>query len=303
MQRLNTYSSYIKNKYGERVQKISIDAGFTCPNRDGSKGVGGCSFCNNKSFSPGERVLDIEEQIEKGIHFYQNRYSKLKKFIIYFQSYTNTYSDLETLKSIYHKALNLPGVVGISIGTRPDCLDEEKFNYFEELAKSIEVTLEIGVESSHDQTLLAINRGHDFKSFLNCIELGKNRGILLATHLILGLPSENRKMMIESIKRISNLPLDFVKFHQLHIVKQTKLGHQYKIAPFKLINKEEYFNLLAEGITYLNPNIKIQRLFGDAPKELMISVPWSGNNSIWTQEFNYYLEAHNLWQGKNFIPS
>lgn len=300
MQRLNTYSNYIKQKYGERVQKISVDAGFTCPNRDGSKGIGGCTFCNNKSFSPGDRNFDLEKQFAKGVVHYQRRFPKLNKFIIYFQSYTNTYSDLNSLKSIYEKAIQFPGVVGISIGTRPDCLDKEKFEYFEELAKNIEVTLEIGVETCNDQTLIEINRGHDFQCFVDCIELGKNRGIKLATHLILGLPNESNEMMMDSIKKVSRLPLDFIKFHQLHLIKQTQLGNQFEKEPFPLMSKEEYFKILAEGVKHLNPNIKIQRLFGDAPKVLLINIPWSGNNSTWTQEFNNYLEQNQVHQGQNF---
>jgi radical SAM protein (TIGR01212 family) len=302
MERLNNYSSYIKKKHGERVQKISIDAGFTCPNRDGLKGIGGCTFCNNDSFSPGDRKKSIEEQINTGIIHYKRRFPKLSKFVVYFQSYTNTYADLNSLKNLYEQALKVPGVIGLSIGTRPDCLDRAKFEYLEELAQKFEVTVEIGVESCNDQTLFEINRGHDLKSFLEAIELGKNRNILLATHLIMGLPQESKEEMLQSIKTLSKLPLDFIKFHQLHIVKNTVMAHQYLKTPFHLLSKEEYFEILGEGITYLNPNIVIQRMFGDAPESLMVVPAWDGNSSLWTQEFHQYLEENNLWQGKNYVP-
>lgn len=296
-----SYSEFIKKKHGERVQKISIDAGFTCPNRDGKKGIGGCAFCNNDSFSPGNRRLSITDQINNGIAFYQKRRPALKKFTVYFQSYTNTYADLNALRSIYNEALQVPGVIGLSIGTRADCLDEEKFNYFEELARKFEITLEIGIETCHDQTLKAINRGHDLQTFLDCIQMGKNRGIYLGTHLILGLPGETPEMMLKSIQKVGALPIQFLKFHQLHIVKNTLLGSEYQKAPFPLISKEDYFNLMGHGLTYLSPHIAIQRFFGDAPHETLLSELWPGHLSLWTQEFEKYLLEKNLWQGKHFI--
>lgn len=294
---LNLYSRYIKDRYGQRVQKIPVDAGFTCPNRDGSKGYGGCTFCNNDSFSMGVKELSIKEQVQNGIDLYRRKFPKLEKFIVYFQSYSNTYKSVSELEKLYLEALNFEGVVGIAIGTRPDCIDKEKVALLKQLAQNYDVTVEYGVESLSDETLKRVNRGHSVKDFEVALDMTYGRGIKLCTHLILGFPWESEADLQRTCYKIQTYPLDFIKIHQLQIVKGTIMGAEFEKAPFPVIKKEEYFRMLMEVITHLDPKIVIQRLFSDYRAEYLISKPWGESMSQLMNEFMRYLEFHQAFQG------
>lgn len=303
-QAYNSYSQYIKNKYQERVQKISVHAGFTCPNRDGSKGVGGCTFCNNESFSYNSLSTEsLRSQILQGISFYKRRFPELKKFIVYFQSYSNTYKPLEDLRSLYLDALSVEGVIGLSIGTRPDCLDAEKISFLQELSLKYDITLEIGLESFNDETLTRVNRCHSVADFFQALHMAKNRNIKLCTHLILGFPWENHQHYQHSLEQIKLLKVDFIKFHQLQIVKNTALGTMYIKTPFPVITKQEYFNLLAKHIANLHPSTVIQRLFSDYGSDFLLSPSWEQSQSVLTQEFTKYLSDNGITQGMNHLSS
>ena len=302
--RFNAYSNYTKQKFGERIQKVSLDAGFTCPNRDGTVAFGGCTYCNNDSFNPSycDPRKPISQQLEDGIEFLERRY-KTKKFIAYFQAYSNTYSSLEKLKRIYSEALSDKRVIGLVIGTRPDCIDGEKLDYLEELAKKYYIKLEYGIESIYNDTLKRINRGHSFEQTVEALELSKNRGIELGTHLIFGLPGESREDMLKSADIISKLPIDSVKLHQLHIVKKTVLAFEYKENPadFNLFSLEDYLEFICQFLERLNPKIIVQRLFGEAPPYMMAGPTWGDlRNSDVMERIEKYLEEQDTWQGKYY---
>jgi radical SAM protein (TIGR01212 family) len=301
--RYNTFSAYQKKTFGERVQKVTIDAGFTCPNRDGTVGRGGCIYCNNDSFNPSYNTAknSISTQIEEGIEYLKRRYRrKLRKFIVYFQPYSNTYAPLDILKKHYEEALNFDEVVGLTIGTRPDCIDEEKLDYLQKLAENYDITIEYGLESLSNDTLKRINRGHDVETFFRAVEMSGNRGIKICPHLIIGFPWETKSQWIESADILSQYPLEFIKIHHLHIVKNTALAAQYKKEPFHLVGKDEYMDILVDFLERLNPNIVIQRLFGEAPPAMLAVPDWGIRNSLLLSIFDDYLEERDSWQGKRY---
>ncbi|MBT3235177.1 MAG: TIGR01212 family radical SAM protein [Bdellovibrionales bacterium] len=298
---INSYADYLRQLHGERVQKVTVDGGFTCPNRDGLVGVGGCTFCNNASFSPayslGQRDLSIKEQVERGILRVKQRYRNVNKFVVYFQAYSNTYAPLEQLQRLYQEALDHPQVIGLAIGTRPDCLRPEIVDYLDSIAQVKDITLEIGVESIYDDTLQRINRGHDYRSFEQALTLLAPTKIRVATHLILGFPWESKKMWLESADHLSSLPIDFLKIHQLHIVKGTALGEEYQKEPFSLMTEDEYQELLINFLSRLNPKIVIQRLFGQAPQEMLLSpVPRMGTGAA-TEALLFEMKQRGVYQG------
>lgn len=300
----NHYSDYIKKKYGQRVQKISIDAGFTCPNRDGTKGVGGCTYCNNDSFSFNSRQnnsLDIHKQIQDQMQFYKSK--GISKFSVYFQTYSNTYAPIEKLKNLYDPILQYPDVIGINIGTRSDCIDEEKIKYFAELNKKVDITIEYGLESANNSSLLKINRGHNIESFTKACELTHSYKIPICAHLILGFPWESSVEMLEGAKFISKLPITYLKLHQLQIIKGTQLGNEYIQKPYPMLTQVSYFNLLADFIKLVRPDIVIERLFSSAPKELILSEDWNKNIGQLNQEFNKFLQEKKICQGLNYCSS
>ncbi|MCD6544736.1 MAG: TIGR01212 family radical SAM protein [Flavobacteriaceae bacterium] len=298
------YASFIKQRFGQRVQKISLDIGFSCPNRDGSKGYGGCTYCNNNTFNPDycEPDKSIKKQLEDGISFFSKKY-KDQKYIAYFQAYTNTYSDLDSLKALYEEALNVPGVIGLVIGTRPDCISEELIDYLSILAKKHYISLEFGVESTLNKTLLKVNRCHTFEDTIEAFDLCKNKGIDLGAHLIIGLPGENRQELLEHAKRISDLPIQTLKLHHLQIVKNSIMAVQHKRDPkgFDLFTAEDYISFISEFITYLRPDIIIERFISEAPLDLLIAPKWNGlKNFEIVAKIDKYLVEKNLWQGKNY---
>jgi radical SAM protein (TIGR01212 family) len=299
-ERYNRYSTFIKKKFGSRVQKVSLDGGFTCPNRDGTKGVGGCCYCNNESFSPALKssLPSISEQLEKHISILERRYRGVDKFIAYFQPYSNTYAPLPRLKELYEEALSHPKVIGLSLGTRPDCVTAECLDYLEELAKSSFVTIEYGLESASNDTLNRINRCHDLQCFVDAVEKTADRGIYIGTHLILGFPWESRKDWYGAADVLSDLPIDFLKIHQLHVVKNTLLAKEYRKKPFHLLEEMEYLDVLLGFITRLDSRIVVQRLFSEAPDKYLVSRNWVNSVSEWNGRFETLLEQRDSWQGK-----
>lgn len=295
------YGSFIRNKFGERVQKISINVGFSCPNRDGTKGTGGCTYCNNQSFKPDycKPQNDIEEQLDKGIEFFTRR-RKIRKFLAYFQSYTNTYAELELIKELYLKALNHQGVVGLVIGTRPDCISEELIEFLSELAKKYFICLEFGVESTLDRTLKEVNRCHTFAETQKAYKMASDKGIFLGAHLILGLPGESRKEMLQHAVELSKLPIDFLKIHQLQVVKHTLMANQFKNHPdeFNLFDIEDYLDLVTNFICLLRPDIVLERFISESPPDLLIAPKWGLKNFEMVNLIEKKIKSENLWQGK-----
>ncbi|SNR52511.1 TIGR01212 family radical SAM protein [Lutibacter flavus] len=298
------YSSFIKLKFGERVQKISLDTGFSCPNRDGSKGYGGCTYCNNNTFNPDycEPQKSIKQQLEQGIEFFSKKKS-YNKYLAYFQAYTNTYSDFESLKKLYEEALSVPKVVGLVIGTRPDCISKEIIDYLDELSKTYFISLEFGVESTNEQTLLSVNRCHTFEETKATFELCKNKGFHLGAHIILGLPEENEQDLLNHAIEISKLPINTLKLHHLQIVKNSVMAVQYNRNPkgFNLFSSENYIDFISEFITQLRPDIIIERFISEAPQELLIAPKWGGlKNFEIVDKIDKKLVEKDTWQGKYY---
>lgn len=300
--RYNSYSSYQKKKYGQRVQKVTVDAGFTCPNRDGTIASGGCIYCNNESFNPGynDARKPIRQQIEEGVEFLKRRYNNVQKFIVYFQPYSNTYAPLDTLKRYYEEALSHPEVIGLTIGTRPDCVDEAKIAYLQKLAAEFDITIEYGLESISDESLKRVNRGHDVQSYIDAVEMTRGRGIKICTHMIFGFPWEERNLWLQTADWLSACEFDFLKIHQLHIVKDTVLARQYANKPFSFLSAEEYIELIVEFLEKLSPRIIIQRLFGEAPPRVLIAPQWGIRNTQLLQMLDRVLEERDTWQGRLF---
>ena len=297
------YNQILKTEFSERVQKISINAGFTCPNRDGSKGTGGCTYCNNQTFSPEycKSNRSVSEQVEEGIAFFHHKY-KAQLYLAYFQSYTNTYDSLDNLKAIYEEALSFPNVIGLVVGTRPDCVSEELLDYFARLAKNYYVMIEYGIESTHDETLLFINRGHDYACAEKAILDTASRGIRVGAHIILGLPGEERETILSHADILSQLPITALKIHQLQLVRGTKMALQFTEHPqwFHLYTAEEYIDLAIDFVERLNPDIAIERFVSQSPKELLIAPEWGLKNFEFTAKIEKHLIERDAWQGRLF---
>lgn len=276
--RFNSYGEYFRKYFGERVQKVSIDAGFTCPNRDGSLSEGGCTYCNNDAFNPSycKPFKSITQQITEGIEFHKKRYRRANKYLAYFQAYSNTYAPLNKLKEIYGEALIFPEIVGMVIGTRPDCVDDKKLEYLSELNKSNYITIEYGIESCYNKTLDLINRQHTFEQSVEAIEKTAALGINTGAHIIFGLPGETKQEMMDEANILANLPLNSIKFHQLQIIKGTYMAKQYKDNPdfFSFFTLEEYIDFIVEFIAYLPPGIIIERFTGEAPPRFHAGPNW-----------------------------
>lgn len=288
------------------MQKISIDAGFSCPNRDGKTSTGGCTFCSNDAFNPSycRPEKSIKQQIEEGIAFHQRRYRRANKYLAYFQPFSNTYKPLEELKSIYQQALEVPEIIGIVIGTRPDLIDEDILQYLGELQQSNYVMLEYGVESVYDETLRRVNRGHDFATAEKAIRLTVQYGIPCGAHFIFGLPGETKTMMLDAADIISRQPLTTVKFHQLQIFKDTKMAEEYPQHPelFHLFELEEYINFVIDFAERLHPDIVIERFAGEVPPRFLVSEPWMKlRYDEVLARIEKRMEERNSWQGKRFL--
>lgn len=302
----NSYSGYFRKLFGGRVQKLAVNAGFTCPNRDGRVGTGGCTFCNNEAFTPSYCVPDksITQQIEEGIEFHVNRYRKAEKYLVYFQSFSNTYGPLERLRLVYDEALSHPLVTGIVIGTRPDCVDEEILDYFAALARNHYVAIEYGIESCNDETLRAINRGHDFACARRAVEATAARGIHTGAHFILGLPGETDEMLIEQTAIINSLPLTTVKFHQLQVFKGTPMAEEWLESPekYRFWELPDYIDLFVEILRRLRPGIVVERFAGEAPPRYHLGPNWGlvRNEQLLTM-LEKRLAQRNAYQGELYL--
>lgn len=301
--RYSSFVGYFKRKYGERLQKIVLDAGFTCPNRDGKVGRGGCTYCDNAAFHPSYSTAgkSLYQQMEEGIEFHKVRYRTTEHYLAYFQSFSNTYAPLERLKTLYAEALSHPSVVGIVVGTRPDCVDEEKLDYLAELAKDHVVIVEYGIESCYDKTLARINRGHDFETARKAVMMTAERGIDVGAHFILGLPGETREMMLESCRLINELPLRSAKFHQLQIVKGTRMEKECEECPqdFERFTLDEYLDFFADMLERLRPDLYIERFAGEVPPRFVNETPWGLiRNAELLRLLDKRLEERDTWQGR-----
>lgn len=303
--RFNSYSNYFTKQFGGRVQKISIDAGFSCPNRDGRISTGGCTFCSNEAFNPSycRPEKSIKQQIEEGIEFHQRRYRRANQYLAYFQPFSNTYKPLEELKSIYAQALEMPEIVGIVIGTRPDLIDEQILQYLNEIRETHYVMLEYGIESVYDETLKRVNRGHDFATAERAIRMTADYGIPCGAHFIFGLPGESKEMMLDAAEIISKLPLTTVKFHQLQIFKDTKMADEYIQHPehFHLFDLEEYIDFVINFAERLNPTIVIERFAGEVPPRFLVSEPWMKlRYDEVLNRIEKRMEERDTWQGRMY---
>ena len=334
--RYNSFAGYYRQKFGERLQKLVLDAGFSCPNRDGTVGVGGCTYCDNAAFHPGYSTpgKSLLQQIDEGIEFHRERYPRVKHYLAYFQAYSNTYGPLSLLKEQYGEALSHPSVVGLVIGTRPDCIDEEKLDYLASLRcatdaserdkasadslrfapctgkwSSVEalalhipvIAIEYGIESCYDTTLQRINRGHDFECARRAVEMTAERGLDVGAHFILGLPGETREMMLEQCSIISELPLTSVKFHQLQIVKGTRMEKEYAAHPeeFLRVGLDDYLDLVIDILERLRPDLYIERVAGEVPPRFVSETPWGliRNDGI-LRRLDKRLEERDTFQGR-----
>ena len=289
------FGTWIRNQLPFRVQKISIDAGFTCPNRDGRIGIGGCIFCDNKSFNPSycSHKKSITEQLEDGKRFFAKKYPEMK-YLAYFQAYTNTYDTVDKLKQLYEEALKVEDVVGIVIGTRPDCVSSELLDYLEELNKRTFLIVEYGIESCNDDTLRYINRGHDFACTRKAVEETAKRGIYVGGHVIMGLPGEDASESLRQAPIISSLPLTMLKLHQMQIIEGTRLAKIYKERPFHLYTIEEYIDLITQYIGLLRSDLVLERFVTQSPPEMLIAPKWGLKNYEFTNLLNNRLREMRL---------
>ena len=303
--RFNSYARYFKRTFGQRVQKLTIDAGFTCPNRDGKIAVNGCTYCNNKAFNPSycDTSKSIIQQIDEGIEFHANRYRRAEMFLAYFQAFSNTYAPINVLKNRYSQALSHPKVIGLVIGTRPDCVDDEILDYLAEISKTKYLIVEYGIESCYNATLQRINRGHDFEKSVQTIEATAKRGIKCGAHIIFGLPCETPQMMLDEVKILSKLPLDTIKFHQLQIIKGTEMEREFTDNPldFHTFSIHEYIDFFIKFAEQLNPKIVIERFAGEVPPRFLSQSAWcSLRNDQLLAMFEKRLQELDTYQGKFF---
>ncbi|MDR1331542.1 MAG: TIGR01212 family radical SAM protein [Tannerella sp.] len=294
------FSDFLRATFPFRVQKISVDAGFTCPNRDGSLSYGGCTYCNNRTFNPArsDASAGIATQLQEGIRFFAYKYPDMK-YLAYFQSYTNTYADLPTLRRKYEEALAFPGVAGLIIATRPDCMTAELLDYLSDVARRTFVLVEYGVESTSDATLQRINRGHDYRTSARTVHATRARNIHTGAHLILGLPGESREQMLHHADVISELPLTSLKLHQLQLVRHTAMGNEYLAHPgrFHLFTPDEYAELAVDFVERLNPSIAIERFVSQSPRELLIAPDWGLKNHAFRALVDKRFAERNTRQG------
>ena len=299
----NEFSDFLKDVFPGKVQKISLNAGFTCPNRDGTKGFGGCTYCNNQTFSPEycHTEKSITRQLEEGVAFFARKYPEMR-YLAYFQAYTNTYDTTERLIAKYEEALRFPGVCGLIVGTRPDCMPGDLLDYFSDLSKHSFVLVEYGVESTLDKTLRRINRGHTYAEAEEAIRRTASQGIYTGAHLILGLPGESREEILSHAGRISKLPLTTLKLHQLQLIRNTRMAKEFEESPadFHLYSVDEYIDLVIDFVERLNPDIVVERFVSQSPKELLIAPDWGLKNYEFTAKVLKRFAERNTWQGRRY---
>ena len=304
MQRYNEFGPWLKNLLGMKVQKISINAGFTCPNRDGSVGVGGCTYCNNQTFNPEycRTEKSVAQQLEEGKRFFARKYPEMK-YMAYFQAYTNTYSELDGLKRKYEDALGVDGVVGLVIGTRPDCVPDNLLDYLAELNRQVCVIVEYGIESVYDKTLERINRGHDYACVVDAVNRTSERGLITGGHVILGLPGESRDDILKCADVLSELPLTTLKLHQLQLIKGTRMAEEYFANPegFHLFGADEYVDLVIDYVERLRPDIVLERFVSQSPSSLLAIPGWGLKNFEFVEKVRHRMEERNAYQGRLYL--
>lgn len=288
----------MKDRYHVQVSKVNVDAGFTCPNRDGTVSIGGCIYCNNDSFRPSActSTASVHQQIEAGVPYLRRRYGA-EKFIVYFQPFTNTYAPVGTLERLYREALAYPDVVGLAIGTRPDCVDADKIALLQDLARDRFILVEYGLQSVYDRTLEFINRGHDLACFEHAVDLTAGRGIHIGAHLILGFPTEARDEMLAMADVISAMPIGFLKLHQLQVIKETALAALYGSRPFPTLGYDDYLDLVVAFLERLSPRIVLQRLFAAAPEHILVAPVWNRTRSEFLHDLDQRMEQQGKSQG------
>ena len=297
----NDFGTWIRTRFPFKVQKISIDAGFTCPNRDGQTGTGGCTYCDNRTFNPTycDRRKTVSEQLEEGKAFFARKYPEMR-YLAYFQAYTNTYAPVSSLATMYEEALCTENVVGIVIGTRPDCINEALLDYLKTLSRRTFVLIEYGIETANNTTLRRINRGHTFECTQRAIEMTHRRGILVGGHIILGLPGEDAAESIRQAPIISSLPLDILKIHQMHIIRGTVLAREYARKPFHIYNVDEYIQLIIDYIARLRKDLILERFVSQSPADLLIAPKWGLKNYEFTNRLVNRMKKIGAFQGMNY---
>lgn len=293
-----SFGNYLRRRFGCRVHKVTLHAGFTCPNRDGRAGYGGCTFCNNAGFSPNLQVgsAEIREQLARGIESRRGR--KVGKFIAYFQAYTNTYAPVEELELLYDEVWKFEEVAGLAIGTRPDCVDDRTLDLIAGYLPRGMVWIEYGLQSAHNQTLERVNRGHNYARFEEAVWATSRRGIEICAHTILGLPGESREMMLETHRRLARLPIDGIKIHLLHIMKDTLMARQYAQGEIRLLERDEYVSLVCDMLEQLPPTVAIQRMHADAPRDVLVAPDWCLNKAGILDDIRREQRRRDSWQGK-----
>ena len=301
--RYNDFAGFLSGVFPFKVQKISVNAGFTCPNRDGSKGYGGCTYCNNQTFNPEycRTEKTVSQQLEEGKLYFAHKYPQMK-YLAYFQAYTNTYGELEGLKRMYEEALQVKDVVGIVIGTRPDCMPDSLLDYLEELNRRTFLIVEYGIESTYNETLKRINRGHTYECTVDAVMRTAARGIRVGGHVILGLPGESKEMILHQPFQLSQLPLTTLKLHQLQLIKGTRMAHEFAEHPeeFHLYDADEYIDLVIDYIELLNPELVLERFVSQSPKDLLIAPDWGLKNHEFSNKVRKRLRERDSWQGKRW---
>lgn len=301
--RYQDFSAFLAGRFRTKVQKVSVNAGFTCPNRDGRVGVGGCTYCNNQTFNPAycRTEKSVAQQVEEGKAFFARKYPAMK-YLAYFQAYTNTYGATDALRQLYEEALSVDGVVGLVIGTRPDCMSDALLDYLEQLGRRTFVLVEYGIESTSDATLKRINRGHDFACTQEAVHRTADRGLLVGGHVILGLPGEGHDELMRQAEEISALPLDTLKMHQLQLIRGTRMAEEYARHPedFRLYTADEYIDLAIDYVEHLRPGLVLERFVSQSPKEWLIAPDWGLKNHEFTAKVRRRMEERDAWQGKQW---
>mgnify|MGYP005772510789 CR=1 len=304
--RFNSYARHFRELFGERIQKVAVHAGFTCPNRDGTLGTGGCTFCNNEAFTPSycKPAKSIRQQIDEGIEFHLRRYRKASRYLVYFQSYSNTYAPVERLETVWSEALSHPQVAGIVVGTRPDCVDEEKLDLLARVGRDRYTAIEYGIESTSDETLRAIHRGHDFACTERAVRMTAERGIPCGGHFILGLPGESEQAMIDQTQVINELPLTTIKFHQLQIFRGTALADEYASHPERFLfwERDAYIDFFISILRRLRPDLVVERFAGEAPPRFLAKPSWGlVRNEQLLAQLEQQLEELDVRQGDLYL--
>jgi radical SAM protein (TIGR01212 family) len=294
-------SDFLRRRFGRKVWRVTVDAGFTCPNVDGSVALGGCVYCDNRSFSPNRRLphIGVRAQVERGVRILE-KYYRADRFLVYFQAATNTYAPVDKLRRLYDEALDHPQIVGLVVGTRPDCVPEPVAALMEEYARSRYVSLELGLQSIHDRSLVWMNRGHDGAAFVDAVQRCAGRGFEVAAHVILGLPDESRDDMLATADTLARLPVDAVKIHNLHVVRETPLERMYQAGNVRMLELAEYISLVCDFLERLPPTMVIQRLSGDAPPEYLVAPAWCLEKQALLEGVERELQRRDSWQGRWF---